>query len=175
MRPSRLVSLLLSFAVAGSLIAAYGQQLVDQSNVADRAPLNAPENLRVGNTFMHLEVSPIVNRMPMARYQDPKTGLVEPDDRKMAVSFRLLADPGTTLPRILRAQTIWLTQDKHIWKSTDIEESGGASNSSSRDFLVHEGPHWKSLSPVDVVVRLVDWKGSAYFLAARQRRVLVVE
>jgi hypothetical protein len=175
MKARLLVTVVLLVTVAGSLLVAYEHHLGRSKAVITENISDAPELVIIGHIFIHLEASSLVNRMPMARYRDPNTGLVEPDDRKMRIIFRLLPDPGTRLPRVLRAQTIWLTQDRHIWMSTDIEATGSAFNRSTRDYQVHDGPNWKSPSPIDFVVRLVDWKGSVYLLAHRQQHILFVE
>jgi hypothetical protein len=56
-----------------------------------------------------------------------------------------------------------------------IEEIVGESNGSSRDFLVHDGPNWESMAPVDIVIKLRDDKGVTHWLAVRHQRIVAVE
>ena len=52
-----------------------------------------------------------------------------------------------------------MLRDGQIWNVDAIEETVGESNGSSRDFQVHDGPNWDSMTPVDVVIKLRDDKG----------------
>jgi hypothetical protein len=136
---------------------------------------DAPETLEVENTVIRLLVFPWENRMPMAVSRDPNTGLTNPDSRPMHISFRLISERGTPLPLTLRVQAIWMVQDSQIWNGSEIEETVGESNRSSRDFQVHDGPHWQSMTPVDVVLTLRDDKGAIHWLAVRHQRIAAVE
>jgi len=89
--------------------------------------------------------------------------------------IRLISGHGTPLPLSLRVQAIWMLQDGQIWNVDAIEETVGESNGSSRDFLVHDGPNWESITPADVVMKLRDDKGATHFLAVRPQRVAAVE
>jgi hypothetical protein len=89
--------------------------------------------------------------------------------------IRLISEHGTPLPLTLRVQAIWMLQDGQIWNGDAIEETVGESNGSSRDFLVHEGPNWESMTPVDVVIKLSDDKGATHMLAVRHKRIAAVE
>jgi hypothetical protein len=132
---------------------------------------DAQETLEVDNTVIRLLVFPWENRMPMAVSPD----LTNPDSRPMHISFRLVSEHGTPLPLTLRVQAIWIVQESQIWNGSEIEETVGESNGSSRDFLVHDGPQWRSMSPVDVVLTLSDGKGAVHWLAARHQRIGAVE
>jgi hypothetical protein len=136
---------------------------------------DAPETLEVDNTVIRLLVFPWENRMPMAVSPDPNTVLTKPDSRPMHISFRLISEHGTPLPLTLRVREIWIVQDSQIWNGSEIEETVGESNGSSRDFLVHDGPHWRSMTPVDVVLTLRDDKGAIHWLAVRHQRIAAVE
>jgi len=87
----------------------------------------------------------------------------------------LISEHGTPLPLTLRVQAIWMLQDSQIWNVDAIEETVGESNGSSRDFLVHDGPNWESMTPAEVVIKLRDDKGAIHFLAARHQRIAAVE
>ena len=89
--------------------------------------------------------------------------------------IRLISEHRTPLPRTLRVQAIWMLQDSQIWNVDAIEETVGESNGSSRDFLVHDGPNWESMTPADVVIKLRDDKGAIHFLAVRHQRIAAVE
>jgi hypothetical protein len=89
--------------------------------------------------------------------------------------IRLISEHETPLPLTLHVQAIWMLQDGQIWNVGAIEETVGASNGSSRDFLVHDGPNWESRTPVDVVIKLGDDKGAIHFLASRHQRIAAVE
>jgi hypothetical protein len=136
---------------------------------------DAPETLVLDNTVIRLLVFPWENRMPMAVSRDPNTGLATPDRRPMHMSLRLISENGTPLPLTLRVQEIWIVQDSQIWNGSKIEETVGESNGSSRDFLIHDGPIWRSMTPVDVVLTLRDDKGSIHWLAERNQRIAAVE
>jgi hypothetical protein len=136
---------------------------------------DAPETLVIDSEVIHLLAFPWQNRMPMARSPNPNAGLTEPDSRKMKISFRLISEHGTPLPLTLRVQAIWMVQDSQIWNGSAIEETVGESNGSSRDFLVHDGPNWGPMTPVDVVIKLRDDKGATHLLAARHQRIAAVE
>jgi hypothetical protein len=88
--------------------------------------------------------------------------------------IRLISEYGTPLPPTLRVQAIWMLKDGQIWNVGAIEETVGESNGSSRDFLVHDGPNWESMTPVDVVIKLRDDKGT-HLLAVRHQRIAAVE
>jgi len=126
---------------------------------------DASEILVVDNTVMHLLAFPWENRMPST----------DPDSRRMHISFRLLSERGAPIPATLYAQSFWIVQDHQIWNTGAIEEPVGESNGSSRDFLVRDGPTWRSLSPIDVVIQLGDDKGAKYLLALRHQRIATVE
>jgi hypothetical protein len=110
----------------------------------------------------------------MAASPDPKTGLMPPDPRKMGLSFRLVSENETPLPSMMRPQMLWLSQNGKLWNTNAIEETLGAADRSSRDFLVHDGPTGQSLAPIDVVISLEDKKGDVYLLAVRKQRIGVV-
>jgi hypothetical protein len=134
---------------------------------------DAPETLVLDNTVIRLMVFPWENRMPMAVSRDANTGLTTSDS--MHIGFRLISEHGKTLPMTLRVQAIWMVQDDQIWNVGEIEETVGASRGSSRDFLVHDVPHWRSMAPVDVVLTLRDDKDAVHWLAARDQRITAVE
>jgi hypothetical protein len=136
---------------------------------------DAPESLVFDNAVIRVLAFPWSNRMPMAASRDPKTGMSNPDSRPIHISFRLISEDGTPLPLTLRVQEIWIVQDSQIWNASAIEETVGESNGSSRDFLVHDGPHWRSMTPVDVVLTLRDDKGAIHWLAVRHQRIAAVE
>lgn len=150
-----------------------------ESGAADlhrKAPLtqdlrDAPERVVIENAAIGLQAFPLEDRMPRPVSQDPNTGLAKPDNRPLHISFRLISQNGTPLPSGLRAQTIWILQGDQIWKTEALEETVGASNRSSRDFLVNGGPAWRSMAPIDVIIRLVDGKGAVFLLAARHQRI----
>jgi hypothetical protein len=131
---------------------------------------DAPETLLLDNTPIRLLVFPWENRMPMAGTRAPNT-----DSRPMHVRFRLISEHGTPLPLTLRVQAIWIVQDGQMWNGGEIEETVGESNGSSREFLVHDGPHWRSITPVDVVLTLRDSKGDEHWLAVRHQQIAAVE
>lgn len=135
---------------------------------------DAPETLVVDNTVIRLLVFPWENRMPMAVSRDPNTGLAKPDSRPMHISFRLISERRTALPT-LRVQAIWIVQDSQIWNGSEIEETVGESNGSSRDFVVHDGPHWQSMAPIDVVLTLRGDRDAIHWLAVRHQRIATVE
>jgi hypothetical protein len=135
---------------------------------------DAPQSVVIGSTTLRLEVFASENHMPMAASPDPKTGLMPPDSRKMSLSFRLVSENGTPLPSMMRPQMLWLSQNGKLWNTNAIEETVGAADSSSRDFLVHDGPTGQSMTPIDVVISLEDKKGDVYLLAIRQQRIGVV-
>jgi hypothetical protein len=89
--------------------------------------------------------------------------------------IRLISEHGTPLPLTLRVQAIWMLQDGQIWNVGAIEETVGESNGSSRDFLVHDGPNWESMTPVEVVIKLRDDKGATHLLAVRHQRITAVK
>jgi hypothetical protein len=89
--------------------------------------------------------------------------------------IRLISEHGTPLPLTLRVQAIWMLQDSKIWNVDTVEETVGESNGSSRDFLVHDGPNWESMTPADVVIKLRDDQGATHFLAVRHQRIAAVE
>jgi hypothetical protein len=93
----------------------------------------------------------------------------------MKTSFRLLSETGTPLPSILREERIWILQGDEVWETNAIDETVGASNGISRDFLVHGGPTWQSMAPIDAVIRLMDRNGSAFLLAVRHQKISAVE
>ena len=68
-----------------------------------------------------------------------------------------------------------MLQDGQIWSGSEFEETVGESNGSSRDFLVHDGPNWESMTPGDVVIKLRDDQGATHFLAVRHQRRAAVE
>jgi len=136
---------------------------------------DAPETVVIENTVIRLQIFPWENRMPMATSRDPNTGLSKPDSRPMKISFRLLSETGTPLPSILRADRIWIIQADEVWETNAIYETVGESNEISRDFTVHDGPTWQSMAPIDGVIRLMDRKGSAFFLAVRHQKISAVE
>jgi hypothetical protein len=136
---------------------------------------DAPETLLLDNAVLRLLVFPWVNRMPMAGTRDRNTDLVTPDSRPMHISFRLISEQGTRLPLSLRVQSLWIVQDSQMWNGGEIEEIVGDSNGSSREFLVHDGPHWRSMTPVDVVLALRDGKGAIGWVAARHQQIVAVE
>lgn len=112
---------------------------------------NAQETLVINNEVIRLKAFPWQNRI------------------------RLISEHGTPLPLTLRVQAIWMLQDSQIWNVDAIEETVGESNGSSRDFLVHDGPNWESMTPADVVIKLRDDKGAIHFLAVRHQRIAAVE
>ncbi len=132
---------------------------------------DATEALEVDNTVIRLLVFPWENRMPMA----VSPNLTNRDGRPMHISFRLVSEHGTPLPLTLRVQAIWIVQESQIWNGSEIEETVGESNGASRDFLVHDGPQWQSMTPVDVVLTLRDDNGAVHWLAARHQRIGAVE
>jgi hypothetical protein len=136
---------------------------------------DAPETLAIDNEVIHLLALPWQDRMPMAVSRHPNTGLTKPDTRGVNISFRLISEHGTPLPLTLRVQAIWMVQDSQIWNGSAIEETVGESNGSSRDFLVHDGPNWGPMTPVDVVIKLGDDKGATHLLSARRQRIAAVE
>jgi hypothetical protein len=136
---------------------------------------DAPETLVIENAVIHLLALPWQDRMPMAFSRDPNTGLTKPDTRGVNISFRLISEHGTPLPLTLRVQALWMVQDSQIWNASAIEETVGESNGSSRDFIVHDGPNWRSMTPVDVVLTLRDDKGAIHWLAVRHQRIAAVE
>ena len=136
---------------------------------------DAPETLVIESAVIHLLALPWQDRMPMAFSRDPNTGLTKPDTRGVNISFRLISEHGTPLPLTLRVQALWMVQDSQIWNASAIEETVGESNGSSRDFLVHDGPNWRSMTPVDVVIRLGDDTGATHLLALRHQRIAAVE
>jgi hypothetical protein len=139
---------------------------------------NAPDTVVIESSVIRLQISPWVNRMPMATSRDPNTGLSKPDSRPMRISFRLLSEKGTPVPSTLRVDRIWIIQDDEVWETNAIDEPFAASNRSSgtsREFLVDEGPTWQSMVPIDAVIRLIDQKGSAYLLAVRHQKISSVE
>jgi hypothetical protein len=89
--------------------------------------------------------------------------------------IRLISEHGTPLPLTLRVRAIWMLQDSQIWNVHAIEETVGESNGSSRDYLVHDGPNWESMTPADVVIKLRDDKGAIHFLAVRHPGIAAVE
>ncbi len=68
-----------------------------------------------------------------------------------------------------------MLQNGRIWNVSEIEETNGESNGSSRDFLVHDGPNWESMTPADVVIKLRDDEGATHLLAARRQRIAATE
>jgi hypothetical protein len=136
---------------------------------------DAPETLVFDDTVIRLLAFPWSNRMPMAVSRDPNTGMSKPDSRPIHISFRLISEHGTPVPLTLRVQAVWIVQDSQIWNASAIEETVGESNESSRDFLVHDGPQWRSMTPVDVVLTLRDEKGALHWLAVRHQRIAAVE
>jgi hypothetical protein len=89
--------------------------------------------------------------------------------------IRLISEHGTPLPLTLRVQAIWMLRDGQIWNVDAIEETVGESNGSSRDFQVHDGPNWDSMTPVDVVIKLRDDMGAKHLLAVRHQRIAAAE
>jgi hypothetical protein len=89
--------------------------------------------------------------------------------------IRLISDHGAPLPLTLRVQAIWMLRNGQIWNVDAIEETIGESNGSSRDFLVHDGPNWDLMTPVDVVIKLRDDKGAIHLLAVRHQRIAAAE
>jgi hypothetical protein len=89
--------------------------------------------------------------------------------------IRLISEHGTPLPLTLRVQAIWMLRNGRIWNVDAIEETIGESNGSSRDFLVHDGPNWDLMTPVDVVIKLRDDKGAVHLLAVRHQRIAAAE
>jgi hypothetical protein len=136
---------------------------------------SAPETLVFDNTVIRLVAFPWSNRMPMAVGRDPNTGMNKPDSRAIHISFRLISEHGTPIPLTLSVQAMWVTHDSQIWNASAIEETDGESNGPSRDFLIHDGPHWRSMTPVDVVLTLRDDKGAIHWLAVRHQRIAAVE
>jgi hypothetical protein len=136
---------------------------------------DAPETVVIENAVIRLQIFPWENRMPMATSRDPNTGLSMPDSRPMKISFRLLSETGTPLPSILRVERIWILQGDEVWETNAIDETVGASNGISRDFLVHDGPTWQSMAPIDGVIRLMDRNGSAFLLAVRHQKISTVD
>ncbi len=113
--------------------------------------------------------------MPLATLRDANTGGALPDRRKMRISIRLISQHGTPLPPMIRAQALWILQDGNVWRTSAIEETVGAMNKSSRDFLVQDGPMGQSMTPIEVVMGLEDDKGATYLLALRHQRIGAVE
>lgn len=72
-------------------------------------------------------------------------------------------------------QAIWMLQDGQIWNVREIEETFGEPNGSSRDFLIHDGPNWEGMTPVDIVIKLRDDKGATHLLALRHQRIAAVQ
>jgi len=136
---------------------------------------DAPETLLLDNTVIRILAFPWENRMPMAATRDANIGLTTSDSRPMHVGFRLISEHGTPLPLALRIQAIWILQESQMWNGSEIEETVGESNGSSREFLVHDGPHWRSMTPVDIVLTLRDRNGGIHWLAARHQQIAAVE
>jgi hypothetical protein len=109
---------------------------------------NAPKTLVIANAVIRLMAFPLQDRMPMAVSRDPNTGLTVPHVRPVNLSFRLISEDGRPLPRTLRVRAVWMVQDGQIWNTSAIEETVGESGGSSRDFLVHDGPLWRSIPPL---------------------------
>jgi hypothetical protein len=173
-----IVVLALSLAVCGCNKREAQQPVIgnDPDRMATSAQdlRDAPESIVIGNAVVRLEVFPWENHMPIAAPKDPNTGLTLPDRRKMNISFRLISEHGTPLSSMIRAQTLWIL-DGELWKTSAIEETFGAADRSSRDFLVHVGPMGQPMNPIDVVVGLKDDTGARHLLASKHQRVGSVE
>jgi hypothetical protein len=112
---------------------------------------DAPERLVINNEVIRLLAYPWQNRI------------------------RLVSEHGTPLLLTLRVQAIWMLRDEQFWHVSEIDETVGQSNGSSRDFLIHDGPDWESMTPVDIVIKLRDEKGATHLLAMRHHSSATAE
>jgi hypothetical protein len=129
---------------------------------------DAPERIFIGNAVVRIEAFPWENHQP-------RVGIRDPDSRKMRISFRLVSETATPLPPMGQVRTLSIFQDGKVWQTSAIEETVGAADRSSREFMVHDGPIGQSRSPIDIVVELGNDGDTRYLLALRHQQINAVE
>jgi hypothetical protein len=90
----------------------------------------------------------------------------------MVARIQLTSQNGIPLPSRLRAEIVWIIQGELVWETKTIEAR--SDESGSYEFVIRGGPKLEPGSYVDVVVRLVDEKGTTLNLALRHQDIKAV-
>lgn len=115
----------------------------------------APEKIEMGGREFTLETFLWRDFMPMC----------PPEGRPLIAKTYVVASGEEEFPAWLDADYVWVINGEEVWEEQLTNERvPGKTNEFIR--IARDGPLWKPLIRVDVVVRVVDAKGNEYLLRA---------
>jgi hypothetical protein len=136
----------------------FGEKLPPQPpQLSLQVLLSAPETLSVGGKPIVLATSLWLNLMPMVPPSGPPLG---------AIVYVQTTD-STALPNSISPDVIWIVYGQQIWASFLQETPAPGPNVIAK--FAPNGPAWDG--PVDVIVRIVDFRGVFHLLRAANQRI----
>jgi hypothetical protein len=143
--------------------------MMDQAEQKLSVPIkdlrNAPATVVINNRSLHLSAYP---------WRDFTPGGSRPGGSPLMVAVRIASDDKQPLPRDIRLDRVWVLYGEESWEAPLRGRKTGQTEdelircpaSPTCEISVRGGPRWATGVYVDVVVRLLDSQGQAYFIQA---------
>jgi len=94
-----------------------------------------------------------------------------PDGKPLAAALSITTADSSAFPADLRADAAWVLNGADVWATWVSETAGRAPGDPTLHVLVNGGPKWDPGTLVDVVVRLRDGSGAAWYLGVKRQTI----
>jgi hypothetical protein len=142
----------------------------DQRTLSASELKNVPESVSFGKAVLGLSAHIWRDFMPRAVSRESDLEEVR-GGRPQVALMQLTSQNGIPLPSRFRAEVVWIVQADLVWETKPFDEK---SDEARYQFVIRDGPKLQPGSYVDVVVRLVDEKGTTLNLALRHQGIQAV-
>jgi len=120
----------------------------------------APETIEIGDREFTLETYLWRDFFPVC----------PPDGRPLVAKTSVVGSGEERFPSYLDADYVWVINGEEVWGDPLVDE-GAPGDENELVRVARDGPMWKPLIHVDVVVRVVDAKGNTYLLRAADQEI----
>ena len=131
--------------------------------------LDAPEKVQISD-HMELYVATYLwnNFQPAVSPAD--TSIQNTSEKRLNAIIRIINSKKEKIPEDLKADRLWLINDKEIWETGFSEEERPVRNEWSIEKIARNGPVWRSGSRIIAVVRITV-SGKTYIIKARDQKI----